>query len=367
MQAGGAESLVRGLAHALQRRGHSVTVIMLDACITEIDRRARAELRASGIHVITLNRRPGSAGLAAGLRLLWTIATGRYDIVHSHLPMCDAFVSITHHVTRHAFRHVVTVHNTREGRGQIAAQLCGSGNLVYCSRTARSSRDKRLPDGPVICNGINLGAFSEPDEALSTRQRLGVPGNALLVVGVGSIKPQKNYELAIRSLACVKNLGTTPVYYAICGDGPTRSNLERLASDSGLRDRVLFLGSRSDVPQLLSVADLFLSTAAYEGLPIAVLEAFAAGLPCMLSPIPEHREISIGMPGVYFPQCHSENSFAAAIQAVLESPAVHRTLAEARRESLRAYSIDQCAATYEQFYRTLLGPNRNELTSNHLH
>ena len=342
---------MRGLAHTFQRRGHSVTVILLDACTSEIDNQARAELRASGIHVIGLNRRRGTCGIAPGLRLLRTIARGQYDVVHSHLPMCDAFVSIAHHARRRAFRHVVTVHNTHEARGLVSAHLCRNQKIVYCSQSARSARDKRLPDGPVILNGVDLRAFCRPDTLKESKRRLGLPANAIVIVGVGSIKPQKNYELAIRSLACLKELNSMPVYYAICGDGPGRSNLERLCSDSGLRDRVLFLGSRPDVPQLLSAADLFLSSAAYEGLPIAVLEAFATGLPCVLSPIPEHREISIEMPGVYFPEDNRENSFAEAIQAALQSRVSHRTLADDRREHLRGYSIDECASTYERFYR----------------
>ncbi len=95
-------------------------------------------------------------------------------------------------------------------------------------------------------------------------------------VGVGRLVSQKNFALLIRAFADQAAAGDT---LTIAGDGPDRAQLERLAQELGVGDRVLFPGHLTSTDALLSEADVFVLSSDYEGLPAVLIEAMAAGLP----------------------------------------------------------------------------------------
>jgi glycosyltransferase involved in cell wall biosynthesis len=119
------------------------------------------------------------------------------------------------------------------------------------------------------------------------RSRFGVPANAFLLVAVGRLAEQKNYPFMI---TLVERLDD--VLLLIAGDGPLRKELDGKIVERGLGWKVRLLGSvaRSDVPDLLRAADVFLQTSKYEGQSNSVLEALHALLPVVAPDIPEYRE-----------------------------------------------------------------------------
>jgi glycosyltransferase involved in cell wall biosynthesis len=131
--------------------------------------------------------------------------------------------------------------------------------------------------------GIDLTPFQTSYNAVAVRTELGIPEDAFVLGHVGRFDRQKNHRflLEIAEEVYKKNPKT---YLMMIGDGPLRSDIEALAAQSLLKDRVLFAGVRSDVPQLMSgVMDIFLLPSFYEGLPLVGIEAQAAGLRLVLS------------------------------------------------------------------------------------
>lgn len=136
--------------------------------------------------------------------------------------------------------------------------------------------------------GIDLEPFRFSIPQLSRRAEFGIPPDALVLGSVGRLCAEKNSELLVDILGAVlRDSGNA--YMLLIGEGPLRSRLEQQAREGGFGDRLILPGTRPDVPALLrTVMDVFLFPSpppprGNEALPIALVEAQAAGLPCVIS------------------------------------------------------------------------------------
>ena len=135
----------------------------------------------------------------------------------------------------------------------------------------------------ILNNAINARAYSFCSERQSSvRQQLNIPPDAFVVGHVGRFSYPKNHEFLLDIFDAVYAQDRR-AFLLLVGDGELRVKMERKAATLGLTDRVLFTGLRSDVPQLLQAMDVFVFPSHYEGLPVTLVEAQAAGLPCMIS------------------------------------------------------------------------------------
>lgn len=135
----------------------------------------------------------------------------------------------------------------------------------------------------IIHNAIDSKSFIFNETIRNhIRERLSVDNDEILIGHVGRFNPQKNHKSLIHIIA--KLIKHNPkVKAALIGEGKLMGATKRLADDLGILNNILFLGNRSDVNILLQGFDLFLMPSLYEGLPVSVIEAQAAGLPCILS------------------------------------------------------------------------------------
>lgn len=151
-----------------------------------------------------------------------------------------------------------------------------------------------------IYNGIDPDTVKfNLEEQSETRIR--VEEDQRIVLAVGRLVQQKGHEYLIRSAPEV--MATLPeVSFYIAGDGPLLSSLSSLITSLKINDHFHLLGNRKDVPALLADADLFVLPSIFEGLPISLLEAMAAGLPVICTDIPATRDvIEEGINGVFVP------------------------------------------------------------------
>lgn len=164
---------------------------------------------------------------------------------------------------------------------------------VPCSRAVKYSlRSLCLPKGfrfgPVIANGCDTIGIAQRAAAARATRPLMDPFRIVMVARLDCIKDQSTL---LRAFA------VTQMYYPACqlqlvGDGPDRKQLEALAFSLGLDPHLVFLGLRSDIPELLGHADIFaFSTTSSEGFGIALIEAMAASLPIVASDVPACREV----------------------------------------------------------------------------
>jgi glycosyltransferase involved in cell wall biosynthesis len=221
---------------------------------------------------------------------------GPYDCVHSHVHHYSGYVlflaSLAGVPVRVAHSH--TAHQEPSAALKRKAYLRGMEVLVRAFATdgiavSGEAGDALFPRAwrsnpkwslqPI---GIDVELFQLKRDRTGTRKALGIKEGAVVVGHVGRFVEAKNHsffievaEELIRSRKSVKLL--------LVGDGPLRESIELLVEAKGLSEHFIFAGIRPDVPDLLNAMDVFLFPSLYEGLPLALLEAQAANLPCIAS------------------------------------------------------------------------------------
>ncbi len=193
-----------------------------------------------------------------------------------------------------------------------------------------------------------------PNGATGTREQLGIPPDASLVIAVARQEHQKGLDVLIESLPRVlKDIPAARVVIAGRPGNATASLLEQLSRIDGA-EAVEFIGARSDVSDLLCASDVFVLPSRREGLPGALLEAMALECPVVVSDLPQIREVVDDASAVLVPP-EDPNALGAAVVRALSSPASTGPSAlAARRRFLEHFTIDGIADQMISFYRRAL-------------
>jgi len=189
-------------------------------------------------------------------------------------------------------------------------------------------------------------------DIIAKKNSLGVPPDAQVVGCVGRLVEQKGHTFLLTAIAEV--IKTHPdVYYLIVGDGPLGEELKVQANDLGIKNRVIFTGSRSDIEELLACLDIFVLASLWEGMPISIMESMASRTPVLATDIPGTRDlIQHGKNGWLVPPANPI-ALSLAIINLLESPALRNSLALTALDTVQHYSINSVTKRYESIYQSL--------------
>jgi glycosyltransferase involved in cell wall biosynthesis len=255
------------------------------------------EVRALGGRILPCLHPSRPWSYAASFRRL-VAAHGPYDIIHSHVQHYSGFVLRLAHGEGIQVR-IAHSHNDASPR-DLAPGLLRGFYLTLANEWIRRYATVGLAASEqaaaalfgrqwkadvrwrVLYCGIDLRPFHlQPDP--SVRAALHIALEALVIGHVGRFVEQKNHFFLIEVARIVADLAPRSVFLLI-GDGPLRPALERRVAELRLAGRVIFAGLQADVPHVLSGAvNVFVMPSLYEGLCLAVLEAQAAGLPCVIA------------------------------------------------------------------------------------
>jgi glycosyltransferase involved in cell wall biosynthesis len=207
-----------------------------------------------------------------------------------------------------------------------------------------------------LYNAIDLERFgSAKADPVEKRRSLRLPVDALVIGTVGRLTEQKGYGFLVEAAAPV--LQRLPdAYFLIVGDGELRQTLMDQASRLGIASRVVFTGPRSDVEELLMCMDLFVSSSLWEGLPTAIMESMAAGVPVVATDIPGTRELIQNQVTGWLSPAANSQALADTIIAALNSPALRREIARRASEAIQRFSIAAVAERYEALYLAAYDP-----------
>lgn len=165
----------------------------------------------------------------------------------------------------------------------ITDTIIAINNEDYSAAKKFNTRDQALYVPGV---GIDIRKFSKSDLPLNdVRNRFSVPKSATLFISVGELIPRKNHIFVLEALKEVKNKYKDKFRYIVCGIGSLQNELVEYVIQNNLSEEVQFLGYRDDVKELLYASDFFVFPSRQEGLPVALMEAMACGLPCVVSKI----------------------------------------------------------------------------------
>ena len=257
------------------------------------------EIRGLGgrVHVCMAHSRPA--------RYAYNLATilythGPYDIIHSHLHQLNGIVALVGALSGVKVR-IAHSHFAISGKQSESSMLANQRNHISrflvrsfatgalaCSASAGSSLFgsdwEQTPNRRVLFCGIDLDSFRAKPNRDTILASVGIPRHSVVVGHAGRFVTQKNHSFFIDVAIQYARLEPRS-HFLLLGDGPLLAEMKHRANASPFSDRFHFPGSRDDVPTLMRAMDCFLFPSHFEGLPLVLIEAQAAGLPCVLSDI----------------------------------------------------------------------------------
>jgi glycosyltransferase involved in cell wall biosynthesis len=359
LEAAGAEKVVLSLVDGIDRRRYSPVVCAFRGG------RLRQSFEDLGIPVYVLNKKRGP-DLVALWRLIRLMRQHRISILHSHNFSANLWGRVAAVVARVPVR-IATEHSmpsikTRLERNidQTLARL--TTKIVSVSAAVRDAhvRDEKIdPDKfAVIYNGIKPWTWSEAHRLgfeREFRQMHAVPKGAPLCITVGRLEQPKGHETLLSAVPAI--LRDVPdARFLFAGDGSLQAQLEAQADVLQIRDRVIFLGARTDVRQLLAICNVAIMPSHREGFSIAILEAMAAGLPIVATNVGGNAEAIIsGESGVVVPPGDPE-VLAVAVKRLLTDQVQATALGQmARIRFDERFTIDRMIRLHDSLYTGPLG------------
>ena len=204
----------------------------------------------------------------------------------------------------------------------------------------------------TIYNGVDTDRFA-PGEGAVVRRELGLPSQSPIVAIVAALRPEKNHELFLAGAQRISH-ALPAARFLVVGDGPQRAPLEQLARTLGIDAVVHFLGSRSDIPDLLRAVDVFALTSHNEASPVSILEAMSSGVAVVAADVGSVRETVVpGETGELFAAGDLEG-FVSATLRLLDDSAYRAQLGEqGRQRVMRQWSLQSMVQGYQTLIEQL--------------
>ncbi|MBI3997046.1 MAG: glycosyltransferase [Candidatus Omnitrophica bacterium] len=307
-----------------------------------------------GIEVIALHKR-GAIDLGMLIRLTRVMRQRRPGIVHTHLWGASFWGRLAARLARVPVV-IVHEHGMQPYRGAFhffcdrwlarvtSRILFASQHVLQIYRAKTAVAESKCM---VIPNGVAV--LRLPDRIAARRARGWSPDDQV-ILSVGRLSPEKGYEDLLKAFALIASRAPH-ARLVLVGDGAQRAALQTLQAQSGLNGRVTFAGRQEDVTGWLAAADLYVQPSHREGLPLAVLEAMAAGVPVVATDVGDLRYvITEGRTGYLVP-ARQPDTLAARLVDVLEHPEQQPRIAEAARALVRTrFSDEQMIRAIERVY-----------------
>jgi glycosyltransferase involved in cell wall biosynthesis len=227
----------------------------------------------------------------------------------------------------------------------------------YCIGTAGIRAEKVL----TIPNGLDPARFADAadqNNASTLRQELGLMVEDLVVTVVARLHPQKGHRDLISAIPAILERVPQAVFLLV-GDGELREEIEGMIRKRGLERSVLTLGARHDVPKLLAISDLFVLPSLWEGMPNAVMEAMAAGLPVVATRVDGTPEVVVeGQTGLLVPPGEAPELAAAVVDLLTDAPRREAMGVAGKTRILTEFSLDTSVERFLELYLQLLSERR---------
>jgi glycosyltransferase involved in cell wall biosynthesis len=345
LRIGGAERVMLALVSGGRTAGHEVAVAAGTGPLA-------GELDCPLFDLPILKRRPTRVPLASW-KLAHALRSFRPQVVHCHNPGMAMAAAVP---TRRGRRppSLVSVHGVPEEDYRAAARVLRRAGIpvVACGPgVAAALVEQGIRVRATVVNGIS--AAPEPADRASIMREWGLSPTLRMIVAVGRLIRQKNHSLAIRALAEVPGAALV-----IIGSGALHEDLRRLSEDLGLAGRVVLAGERPDARPVIGAVDALVMPSQSEGLPLAALEALAAGTPLVATSVRGLRELLVHEVNALLVPPDNPSALAAAIRRVLAERDLAAALTEAGRVTASHHTEREMIEEYLRLYTQLSAEGR---------
>ncbi|NAR76419.1 glycosyltransferase [Acinetobacter haemolyticus] len=265
---GGAEKVVCDLADQMSNLGHHVKIAYLTGKVL-------VHPKNINVDIIPLDLNNFYGLYLASKKYKKLIQDFQPDVVHAHMVHANIFTRINR-IGCAIPKLICTAHNSNEGgRLRMIAYRLTNFLSDFNSNVSQEATESLISKGAfnknnltTVYNGIDLSKF----KSFKTAKK----NDEIMVLSVGRFNEQKDYPNLFKAIKILKdNSLIEKVKFYIAGDGELRPYLEKTIEDYGIKNNVVLLGKRSDIPELLNQADYFVLSSRHEGLPTVVIEAMA--------------------------------------------------------------------------------------------
>lgn len=291
------------------------------------------------------------------------VEKNKYDLVHCHSPIGGVIARLACRKNRkRGLKLIYTAHGFHFFKGgpfinwifyPIEKILANYTDVLITinhedyNRAKKSFKAKKIEYIPGI--GVDTKYFQriviDKDEI---RKNLGIPKEAIMLFSVGELCRRKNHETTIRALAKTNNKN---LYYVICGKGELQPYLKKLCNEIGIENRVLFLGFRTDIPELCKVSDIYIFPSIREGLGLAAIEGMSVGLPLISSNINGIKDYTEHGKTGYCLQPFDVNGFANAMNELAESFELRKKIGKHNQEVVKKFDIENVNKAMYEIYK----------------
>jgi 1,2-diacylglycerol 3-alpha-glucosyltransferase len=294
-QVNGVSISLQLVSEGLRRRGHEVTIFAPKFPGYKDDQPEVVRLPS----LKYLNDPPIYVAVLGSPRSTWSLSRKHFDVLHAHSPLTVGLLAYLTASTKN-LPLVYTYHTSITDYTHYLKVIGGTGVIRQAARwfsaTSTNLGDQIVVPSPkfyhllleqkvkkpihVIPNGIDLGNFKAAKNPGSFRNKLRLSPDAPILLSVGRVDPEKRLDFLIDAFVVIADR-FPEAHLVFAGDGSARKKLETHAAATKVKDRIHFLGmvNRTDLPDLLHDATVFLSASTTEVHPVSVIEAIASGLP----------------------------------------------------------------------------------------
>lgn len=320
------------------------------------------ELVAAGVPVTCLEGgRDWDLRWAA--RLARRLRSDPVDVVHLHSPYVAGIVRPLVRSLPHRRRpHLVTTEHNAWSTFAAPTRWCNAltarwdeATFAVSEETLRSMRGRAAARAEVLVHGVGLEALrARRAERAAARAELGVPDGTVLVGTVANYRAQKDYPTLLHAAARVAATGA-PVRFVAVGQGPEEAAILDLHRRLGLEGTLTLTGFRPDATRVLVACDLFCLSSRWEGLPVALMEALAVGLPVVATAVGGVAEtVTPGREGLLVAP-GDPDALAEAVLDLAADPDRRAAMADAAAQAAERFDIRRAVRRLEATYRALVG------------
>jgi len=318
------------------------------------------DIRATRVPMVELGQKRGRFSLSAFHRLFAEIRRFQPLILQGHMFHSNILAGLGRGALPPGGKVINTIHIEWEPWPRrvlyTATAPFVDGYITFSPEAERIFTRTGPWKRPVrhIPYGIEIGDRTRTDKA-ALRTRLGLPEQGPLWISVGRLTRQKAYGDLVEAFSLLESRNAS-AHLVIAGEGEDRGALEKKISDRKLGERVLLLGTRRDVPDLLAASDFFVLSSRWEGGPLVVLEAMAAGLPVVATRVGDvERMVDHGETGLIV-NTGSVRALAGAMSRLMEMDQKITRMGAAGRQRLeKYYDYRRMQNEMENFYAQLAG------------
>ena len=308
------------------------------------------------LHHIDFQRHPLNPINLRALFQVKKLLTQKFDIIHTNTPI-GGLIGRVASIGKTA-KVIYTAHGFHfHSKGSLLSWLIYypieyvlsyfTDSLVTINQEDYNISKKMKSKRKIFIPGVGFDSSFKSSEDIYISKPTKMNNQPIRIISIGELNKNKNHILSIKAISQLEN-----IEYLICGEGKLRPKLQKLINRLKSSDKIVLLGHRSDVKELLSSSDIFVFPSKREGLSIALMEAMSIGLPCLVSNIRGNRDLIDINGGCLF---NSKKELCDHIDLLRNDISLRIKMGEYNKIKIQNFSLDVVVKKYSELYKEMLG------------